>query len=119
MTETFELRKKPELKIILKTDEFEVIDDSEPKNSGIYSFSKIKEMKLNDEWTNWIVSAISFIVDLMIGSGLSKKYKNKANLIFEMENQSLKLSLIDADFEKAENLFETIENKKTNTQQRV
>jgi hypothetical protein len=34
MTETVELRNKPELKIILNENEFEIVDASEPKNSG-------------------------------------------------------------------------------------
>ena len=45
MTETIELRNKPELKIILNTHEFEVIDASEPKNNGTYSYAEIKSVK--------------------------------------------------------------------------
>lgn len=36
MNETVELRLKPELKVIFKTEGFELIDDAAPKNTGFY-----------------------------------------------------------------------------------
>ncbi|WP_298425208.1 hypothetical protein [uncultured Kordia sp.] len=113
MITTIELRNKPELKIILNNDEFEIVDASEPKNSGIYSFRKLKNTELNAERTNWLISTLSIIVDLLIGSGVGGKFKKKANLILEMENRNLKIWLIDADFEKAKKITELMNNKKT------
>ena len=112
MTETVELRNKPELKIILNKDEFEIVDASEPKNSGIYSFGEIKNAELNVERTNWLISILSVIVDFLTGSGNGGKFKTKSNLNIEMVNRNLKIWLIDADFVKAERVTELINSKK-------
>ncbi|MCA0931271.1 hypothetical protein LCM02_02330 [Lutimonas saemankumensis] len=119
MTETVELRNKPELKIILNENEFEIVDASEPKNSGIYSFRELKNAKLNAERTNWLISTLSIIVDLFAGSAVGGKFKKKANLNLEMVNQNLKIWLTDVDFEKAKKVTVFINNKKTYTQQSV
>lgn len=112
MTETVELRNKPELKIILNNDEFEIVDASELKNNGIYAFGKLKNVELNAERTNWLISTLSIIVDLFAGSAVGGKFKKKANLNLEMENRNLKIWLIDADFEKAKRVTELINSKK-------
>jgi len=112
MTETVELRSKPKLKIILNEDEFEIVDASEPKNSGIYSFGELKNAELNAERTNWFISILSVIVDFLTGSGNGGKFKTKSNLKLEMEKQNLKICLIDADFVKAKGLTELINSKK-------
>ena len=119
MKETLELRNKPELKIILNKDEFEVVDISESKNSGIYAFTDLKNVELNAEKTNWLFSAFTLIVDLFTGSAFSKKFKSKAHMDVEMANRSLKIWLMDADFEKAKIVTELLNGKKAYTQQNL
>ncbi len=119
MTETIELRNKPELKFILNADEFDILDASDPKNSGTYSYSEIKSTELNEERTNWLLSTLSIIVDLITGGYGSGKLKERANLKLEMKNLNLKVWLIDADFEKAKRVTELINSKKTYTQHRI
>ena len=118
MTEIVELRNKPELKIILNQDEFEVVDVSEPKNSGIYSFGHLKNVELNATKTNWLFSIFTIIVDLFIGGNVGGKFKSKANMNLEMENLNLKIWLIDADFEKAKIVAESL-SEKTSTQNKT
>ena len=112
MTETIKLRNKPELKIILDKNDFEIVDASEPKNNGTYSYAEIKSEKLNSERTNWLISTLSIIVDFLTGSGNGGKFRSKANLILKMDNRNLKIWLIDADFEKAKKVIVIINNKK-------
>ncbi|WP_335977689.1 hypothetical protein [Gaetbulibacter jejuensis] len=119
MTETVELRKKPELKFILNMDEFNVIDASEPKNNGAYSYTEIKSAELNSERANWLISILSVIVDFLTGSGNGGKFKTKANLILKTEKRNLKIWLNDADYGKAEKITELINKNKTYTQQRL
>lgn len=114
MKETVELRNKPKLKIILNQNQFEIIDASEPKNSGIYSFVDIKKVKLNAEKTNWLFSTFTIIVDLFTGISGGGKFKDKANLEVEMAHQNLKIWLIDANFEKAKKVIEILNGKKQN-----
>ena len=112
MTENVELRNKPELKFVLNMDEFDIIDASDPKNNGTYSYAEIKSAELNSERTNWLISILSIIVDFLSGSGNGGKFKTKANLILKTDNRNLKIWLNDADYEKAENLTELIKSKK-------
>lgn len=118
MIETVELRNKPELKFILNTDEFDIVDSSEPKNNGTYSYAEIKSAELNAERTNWLISTLSIIVDFLTGNGNGGKFKTKANLILKTETRNLKIWLNDADYGKAEKITELLNNKKTYTQQR-
>ncbi|WP_456865597.1 hypothetical protein [Galbibacter sp. BG1] len=111
MTETIELRNKPELKIILNTHEFEVIDASEPKNNGTYSYAEIKSVKLNTEKTDWFISITSYIVGFFTGNGNGGNYKNKANLTIQLTKQIVKIWLVDTDFKKVEEISELIKNK--------
>ncbi len=119
MTETVELRNKPELKIILNTDEFEIVDASEPQNSGTYTFRQIKSVALHAERTDWFISALSFIVGFFTASAGGGNFKDKANLQLEMVDRTLKIWLTDADFKKAERIAELINTKKTYTQQNL
>ncbi|WOD42389.1 hypothetical protein [Hwangdonia lutea] len=112
MTETVELRKKPELKFILNTDEFDIVDASEPKNNGTYSYAEIKKAELNAERTDWFISTLSHIADFLMGSAVGGNFKNKANLKLKLNNRTLKIWLIDADFKKVERITELIKNKK-------
>jgi len=110
MINTIELRNKPELKIILNNEEFEIIDASEPKNSGTYSFKKLINIELKEEKTNWFVSTLSIIVDFFTGVAVGGKLKDKANLNFEMENQNLIIWLIDVDFEKTKRVTQLLKD---------
>ena len=119
MTETVELRNKPELKFILNTDEFDIVDASETKNNGTYSYAEIKNAELHSERTNWLISILSVIVDFLTGSGNGGKFKTKANLTLETEKRNLKIWLNDADYAKAEKITALINQNKTYTQQRL
>jgi hypothetical protein len=115
MKETVELRNKPELKIILNQDEFEIVDVSEPNNNGIYSLRHIQKVVLNEEKTNWIFSIFTLIVEFLPGSALvGGTFKNKANMEVEMVNRNLNIGLINADFEKAKRVSRILNGQNEN-----
>jgi hypothetical protein len=117
MKENFELRNKPELKFILNENELKIIDNSDHENTGTYSYGEIKSIKLNKERTNWFVSFLSFIVDLIIGSGANgQTFKNKASLDLELNSKKVRILLFGVNFSKAEKIAGSIKEK-TNTQQ--
>ncbi len=113
MTETVELRKKPELRIILDADRFEIVDISEPKNSGTFPFQQIKSVELNGQQTNWFISILSWILELFSGNAIvGGNFESQANLKLEMVDRSLKIWLTSVDFEKAKRVAELLNNKK-------
>ena len=91
MLKTIELRNKPQLKFTLNADEFNIIDASEPKNNGTYSYNEIKSAELNSERTNWLISILSVIIDFLTGSGNGGKFKTKANLTLKTQERNLKI----------------------------
>ncbi|MEO9893953.1 hypothetical protein [Aurantibacter sp.] len=112
MTETFELRAKPYLKINLNEKAFEIVDAAEPTNNGSYLYQQVNSVVLNSEKTNWWFSALTVLIDLFTSSGNSGKYKDKANLYIALENRQLKIWLYKADFEKAKKVAYKLQNTK-------
>ena len=112
MTEIFEVRCKPELKISLNNDGIEIVDGYEPKNNGVYSFEQIKSVELNAERTNWFISILSWIVDLLAGSAVGGNFKNKASLNIKLADQDLKILLINAAIKKVERISESLHIKR-------
>ncbi|MBU2946231.1 hypothetical protein [Zobellia uliginosa] len=112
MKETVELRNKPELKIILNSENFEVIDAAKPRNNGTYVFRHIKKLELNEERTDWFISVMTFIVGLFVGGHATGTYKNRANLKIETDNQKLQIWLDNVDFSKAQKVMRLIKSKK-------
>lgn len=107
----YNLRQAPELTIKLNDERFEVIDFYDRKNIGVYSFENLQCIKINAERANWMISTLSWIVDLFTVSGDGGLYKDQANMVFKMSDMILKISLIDADYKKAESLVEFIKTK--------
>ena len=116
MTETVTLRNKPALKLMLHANSLEIVDSSDPKNNGTYAFKEIRNAKVTAEGTDWFVSIVSYIVTLFTGGALGGNYKNKAHLSLETDDGTLKIWLVDADFEKAERVAQLINAKKIDTQ---
>lgn len=116
MEDTIILRSKPELKIVFKSESFELTDVSEPNNKGIYLYENLRSVKLNPERTDWLVSITSWIADLFVGGGsIGGNYKNKANLQLEMTNRNLKIWLVNADFQRAERIVQFLAKKNLQT----
>ena len=64
--EKIKLRDKPNLEFSFKENEFEIINNADRNNSGIYFYKKVKSIKLKKERTNWLITIISFIVDFFL-----------------------------------------------------
>jgi hypothetical protein len=112
MEEVFELRKKPELKIILRVSRFDIFDNYNSQNNKSYLYNSIERIQLNKEKTNWFISVLSIIVDLFSGIGYGGKFKTKAYLKVDFkEGQALKIWLIDADFELTQQAVQSIAAK--------
>ncbi|GAK95027.1 hypothetical protein JCM19298_803 [Nonlabens ulvanivorans] len=111
MNEIFELRHQPELKFIIGEDSFQIIDGYDVENNGKYSHDILKSAVLKDDTTNWWISIASIFVDLFSGSAVGGKFKDKANLVLETENQKIAIYLRDADLEKAKQVTDLLNSK--------
>ena len=72
----------------------------------------MKNVKLNAEKTDWLVSLFSLMVGIFVSSSIQGNFKNKANLQLEMVDRNLKIWLVDVDFQKAENISQLLTEKK-------
>lgn len=113
--ETVELRTKPELKITINQNGFKILDSADPVNNTEYSFLKLNKVEFHPRQTDWLVSILSVVVDLITGGGNSGKFKNKPNLKFKLDNKTFKLYLVDADLEKAKAITDLLNQKSLNT----
>lgn len=116
MAEIIILRIEPQLIFSLETNDFNIVDVSEPHNNGTYSYAEIEALELNEERTNWIYSIFTLIADFFLSfvgfdTGAGGKYNDKANLIIKFSSRTLKIWLIKADFTKAQKLTELIDGK--------
>ena len=113
--ETVELRNKPELKITINQSGFQIADSADPVNNGDYSFFNLNQVEFHPAQTDWLVSIVSVVVDLITGGGNSGKFKNKPNLQFKLDNQTFKVYLVDADLEKAKAITDLLNKKSLHT----
>jgi len=100
--------------VVFNTEGFELTDAFAPKNSGIYLYKNIKNVKLNKEGRNWFVTAVSLLIDLFIfgGGTVTDNEKCMTNSQLIMASKIFKIWLIDADIHKAE-MVANILNKKS------
>ena len=111
MPETFTLRSKPELKIVLKENGIEIFDAYDSTNSDKYHYSQIKNVSYVEPKSNLILTIFSWIFDFIINTSSGKKYKNKPYLKFDLITRSFKIKLLESDLEKAKEVTELIKNK--------
>jgi hypothetical protein len=112
MVKVFELREKPELKLILKDLELDIIDKYSSHNNGSYSYNNIVSVHLQKKRTQWFISVLSIIVDIFSGSAMGGKFQNKAQLNIELKTgKSLTIWLIDTDFELIKEAAQSITAK--------
>ncbi len=110
-----ELRNKPELKISINQDGFQILDSAHPANNGDYSFLQLDYVEFHPEQIDWLVAIMSVVIDLVTLGGINWKFKNKPKLKFKVDNKIFKVYLIDADLEKAKAVTDLLNKKSLNT----
>ena len=109
MDQKITLKNKPRLEISFAENGFEVIDDSAPKNNGVYSYSNLKSIELKKNgWFKSLLWYISWLNLIPFEPG----FKNKTNLKIVLNEKILKLWLIDSDMKKAEIVKQKLNEKK-------
>lgn len=113
MSEIVQLKNRPELKFIFNSTEFEIVDDADPKNNGVFAYSAVESIELRTEQINWLFSIFTHALDLLIGdAGAGGNYKTKAHFNIKLSNKSFKVWLLDIDNLKAEKIPELFLKKK-------
>ena len=108
------LREKPLLQFILKEKEFEITDDSNPKNSGKHYYEETDKFNFIEPKVNWVITILSIFIDFVSGGGNGGKFKSKPYLEINIKSKRLKIYLIDANISNIEDLQEQFKIKLTN-----
>lgn len=104
------LREEPILEISLSDIDFELKNEGYEDCNGVYEFSKINSLRLAKR-VNWLVSVLSFIVELILGAGGGNLHKERDQLKFNYNNKPIRISLKGCDLELAIQMVNRINQK--------
>ena len=77
MNETIVIGEIEKLKIIFSENIIQFENSSDDNKNGEYPYSEIKDVKLNKEKTLWLVSIITWVVDIITDIHIGSKYRQK------------------------------------------
>jgi len=100
--ESIILRNQPTLKFLFNESNFEIINNANKNDNGIYSYDLLNSVELKKERTNWLISILSIVVDLFTESLNGGFYKDKHQLDIKHKKKHLKIILSESDLTKAE-----------------
>ncbi|WP_422081160.1 hypothetical protein [Ulvibacterium sp.] len=116
--EKITLKKSPPLEFIFHKGSFEIINEVDPENDGIYKYNALKSVEFDQEKTNWLLTILSYLVELFTGVGQGNTYKNQKRLTIGHAEKKVKLDLLDCEQKTINELISKLENIiKTNSQQ--
>lgn len=100
--ESITLRNQPTLKFRFNENNFEIINNADKNDNGIYSYKLLNSVELKKERTNWLVSILSILIDFFTASGNGDFYKERNQLDIKHKKKHLKIILRESDLTKAE-----------------
>lgn len=98
------------LEISLSDSDFELKNEGNEDYNDVYEFSKINSLRLAKR-VNWLVSVLSFIVELILGAGGGNLHKERDQLKFNYNNKPIKISLEGCNLELAIQMVNRINQK--------
>ena len=114
------LRKKPTLEFILNKKYFEIINNQNNTDNGIYFYEWTKSVNFQKEKTNWIFTIFSYIIEFFLAIFIfdgaadgGKKYRKKGNLLIYYKDKNIEIKLNDCNLKNAEYLTKELELKLT------
>tara|TARA_R110002049_G_C8942197_1_gene545121 strand:+ start:432 stop:776 length:345 start_codon:yes stop_codon:yes gene_type:complete len=100
--ESITLRKQPILKFLFNENNFEIVNNADKNDNGIYSYELLDSVELKKERTNWLISFLSMVVEVFTSSGLGDFYKEKNKLEIRHKKKHLRIILSESDLTQAE-----------------
>nr|WP_297785218.1 hypothetical protein [uncultured Allomuricauda sp.] len=103
---TYILREKPKFEIELSTDSIKIIDGSLSQSSLTYKFDELDKFEIREKRTNWLITILSFVLEMLSSISTSGKYSESSQLHLGYMEQTHKYYLNDCNL----NLLGEIEN---------
>ncbi|MFD1062358.1 hypothetical protein ACFQ1Q_03805 [Winogradskyella litorisediminis] len=99
-------------------NEFQIIDKTNNENNGSFKYTDVKYIRFERAKTNWLISTLSIIFDLFIGSSTGGRFKDKSYAEIHLENKKLKVITVEENlnnFKKLNEMLKQVQhNKKSN-----
>jgi len=105
------LRNDPKLEIVLNKKDFEIINNQDKIQSGIYSYDLTETVRIEEKKINWIITILSYVVETILFSGGGDTYRSKTKLTFNYNKNKVEILLTDCDLEKAESIAQKLNLK--------
>lgn len=103
---TYSLRIHPKFEIELLDDSIKIMDSSESESNSFFALEKIETFEIKQKRTNWLITILSFVLEIFSSISTSDKYSEGSQLHLVYEGESFKYYLNDCDL----NLMSKIEN---------
>ncbi len=101
-SEAIILRNQPTLKFLFNENNFEIINNADKNDNGIYSYESLDSVELKKERTNWLISILSIFIEFFTTSGFGSFYKEKNQLDIKHKKKHLRIILSESDLTQAE-----------------
>lgn len=104
------LKKSPPLEFSFNESSFQITNGENPDTEGVYQYGALKSIGFDKEKTNWLLTVLSYVVELVAGVGGGNTYKNKKRLTINLANKKIKLDLLDCEQKTIDELIAELEN---------
>jgi len=112
MDQVFEIREKPQFKLILTEDLFKIHNKGYPNDSKRFAYSEIEDMKIIPREINWGITLVSYITSFFgAPAGQTFRKKSKLRITKVDEKNEEDILLIDCDLEIVENAIKQVKSK--------
>ncbi len=106
------IRNKPRLEVILNEIDFEIINDQNENQNGVYLYELTDYVVVEKKKINWLITTLSYIVELVLSDvGGGDTYHAKNKLKFNYNKSEVKILLVDCDIKTVESLTKKLNLK--------
>nr|WP_293304347.1 hypothetical protein [Allomuricauda sp.] len=108
-TKKIVLKKSPPLEFLFNEKSFQVTNGADSDTQGIYQYDDLKSIEYDKEKTNWLLTVLSYIVELVAGVGGGSTYKSKKRLTINLSDKKIMLDLLDCEQKTIDELIVKLE----------
>lgn len=100
--ESIILKDKPRIEFFFRKNDFEILNEREGNHNGVFTYELLNSVGIKQEKTNWLVTILSFIVEMIFSTNSQGVYKKKSLLELNYKNEKIDLDLEGCNSDKAE-----------------
>lgn len=107
---TYTLREKPKFEIDLSDNSIKIVDKSKVLSSSSFILDKIETFEIKERRTNWLITILSFVVEIFSSISVPGKYSEGSQLLMEYEGNTFKYHLNDCNLDSLREIQNKLQN---------